>query len=84
MRKQVPEKPTTVATIMNSREFTLGVIDGRAGRGYRTAYATWGGNQQWNYERGRQWAAQAPRSVTLKRDGKLTAEARRWFTDEIL
>jgi hypothetical protein len=62
----------------------LGVIDGRAGRDHRSAYATWGSNEQWNYERGRQWAVLAPRSVALKRSGKLTAEAKHWFTDDIL
>ena len=81
---QIPTWPTTINAIMSSREFAWGVIDGRAGRGYRSAYATWGSNRQFDYERGRQWAAQAPRSVTLKRAGKVTAEARRWFTDGIL
>ncbi len=84
MRKQVLEIPTTIEAIMDSREFALGVIDGRAGRGHRSAYATWDGNQQWDYEHGRQWAALAPRSVVLKRNGKLTAEAKRWFTADIL
>jgi len=81
---QVPTRPTTLEKIMSSPEFALGAIDARAGRGYRNAYATWSGNRQWDYERGRQWAAQAPRAVALKRNGKVTAEARRWFGDEIL
>jgi len=84
MRRQVPTSPTTIEEIMNSREFALGVIDFRAGRPHRSDYATWGGNRQWNYERGRQWAALAPRTVPVKRDGKLTAEAKRWFTHDIL
>jgi len=81
---QVPTWPTTIDEIMSSSEFALGAIDARAGRGYRSAYATWGSNRQWNYERGRAWGVLAPRSVILKRDGKLTAQARRWFTNEIL
>jgi hypothetical protein len=31
--------------------------------------------KQWNYERGRQWVQQAPRTVALKRNGKITDEA---------
>jgi len=81
---QVPTWPTTIDEIMSSFEFALGAADVRSRRGYRSAYATWNSNRQWNYERGRQWATQAPRSVALKRDGKLTAKAKRWFTDEIL
>jgi len=84
MGKQVPTFPTTIEKIMGTREFVLGVIDGRAGRPHRSAYATWGTDQQWNYERGRAWAALAPRSVALKRNGELTAEAKRWFTADIL
>jgi hypothetical protein len=81
---QVPTWPTTIAAIMSSCEFAMGAADARAGRGYRSAYATWGSNRQWNYERGRAWGLLAPRLVTLKRNGKVTAEARRWFTNEIL
>jgi len=68
---------------MNTAQFTCGVIDRRAGRPYRSDYATWSVNEQWNYERGRAWATLAPRSVALKRDGKLTAEAMHWFTRDI-
>jgi len=65
MREQVPTSLTTIDAIMNTREFALGVTDGRAGRGYRSAYATWDIDRQWNYERGRAWAALAPRSMAL-------------------
>jgi hypothetical protein len=84
MGAQVPEMPTTIDAVMNTREFALGVIDARAGRGHRNHYATWGIDEQWNYERGRAWAALAPRSVALKRNGEITAEAKRWFTADIL
>src|SRR6516164_3223430 len=77
MPQQVPTSPTTVEAIMATREFALGVIDGRAGRGHRSDYATWGVDEQWNYERGRQWAALVPRAVALKRNGEITAEAKR-------
>ncbi|HVI61341.1 MAG TPA: hypothetical protein VM910_01915 [Bradyrhizobium sp.] len=68
---------------MASTEFALGAIDRRAGRGYRSDYTTWSGNQQWNYERGRAWATTAPRSVPLKRNGKLTPAALRFAGDII-
>jgi hypothetical protein len=84
MGAQVPTFLTTIDAIMSTPEFVLGVIDARAGRGHRSDYATWNTNRQWNYERGRTWAAVAPRSVVLKRNGEITAEARRWYTDDIL
>jgi hypothetical protein len=48
-------------------------------RGYRSAYATWDIDGQWNYERGRAWAVSAPRSVELRRNGKLSPAAIRGF-----
>jgi hypothetical protein len=82
--QQVPTSSTTIEEIMDTREFALGVIDYRAGRPHRSDYTTWGIDEQWNYERGRAWAALAPKSVALKRDGEITAEAMRWFTCDIL
>jgi hypothetical protein len=77
---QVPTRPVSIEEIMSSAEFALGVADARAGRPYRTSYQAWPTNAQWFYERGRQWAQQAPRTVALKRNGKLTTEAVRWYT----
>ena len=82
--KQVPTSPTTIEAIMMTPHFALGVVDRRAGRGYRSAYATWGIDEQWNYERGRTWAVSAPRSVELRRNGKLNPAAIKWFHDDIL
>ena len=81
---QVPTRPVTVLEIMSSPTFTLGVADVRAGLGYRSDYQRWDGNTQWNYERGLQWARQAPRTVALKRNDKITDEAIRWYTDDII
>jgi hypothetical protein len=81
---QVPTTLTTAEEIMMSPYFALGAADQWAGRGYRSTYATWQGNDQWNYERGRAWAVVAPRSVALKRDGKLNPAAIKWFYEAVL
>jgi hypothetical protein len=81
---QVPTTPTSIVSVMSSPYFALGVADQRAGRAYRSAYATWRINDQWNYERGRAWAISAPRSVELHRNGKLSPTAIKWFHRDIL
>jgi hypothetical protein len=82
---QVPTRPVTIHEIMSSWAFALGAADARAGRGYRADYDSWSDtNDRWNYERGRQWAARAPRTVALKRNGKITDEAVRWYTCNII
>jgi hypothetical protein len=73
--EQEPTQEATLEWVMNKPEFALGVLDQRAGRGYRAAYATWGVNEQWNYERGRAWATVAPRSVPLKVGKRLNPAA---------
>ena len=77
---QIPTRGVTIMTVMARREFALGVTDVRAGRPLRPDYDEWATNRQWAYERGRQWASVAPRTVALKnRQGRITAEAVRWF-----
>jgi hypothetical protein len=76
---QVPTHPVTILSVMQDPKFGLGVADVRTGRGYHPGYETWDGNEQWNYERGRQWATLAPRDLALKKGGKVTAEAIAWF-----
>jgi hypothetical protein len=52
----------------------------RAGRGCPHDYDDWmATNDQWAYERGRAWGSLTPRSVPLKTNGKVTAQARQWF-----
>ena len=71
--------------IMESKEFALGVADVRAGRDYHPDYEIWAkDNRSWNYERGRQWACVAPRNVALKRNGSVTAEAKKWWPHEVV
>jgi hypothetical protein len=81
---QVPTSGTTIEEVMSSPYFALGVADQRAGRGHRSAFATWGIDDQWNYERGRAWAVLAPRSVALKLDGKLNPKALVYFHKDII
>jgi hypothetical protein len=83
---QIPTRPTTIARIMADPKFALGVADARAGRGYPANYDTWR-EGQWSYERGRQWAQIAPRSLPLKMDGQINPRALLWFrkhADDIL
>jgi hypothetical protein len=82
--RQIRVFPTTVWKIMSSPHFALGASDRRAGRGYPAAYAAWRTNDQWDYERGRAWAVSAPRSIELRRGGKLNPEAVRWYHGDIL
>jgi hypothetical protein len=77
---QVPTRGTTIEEIMSSPYFALGVADVRARRGFRADYDTWAhANAQWDYDRGRQWATVAPKSIPLKRNGKITREAMRLY-----
>ena len=79
--EQIPTRGITVEAIMAWPHFALGVADARAGKPYRREYSTsnWSTNDRWMYERGRMWAACAPRSVVLKRNGRVSAEAMRYF-----
>lgn len=63
---------------MASPLFERGVTDARNSRGYPADYDTWK-DGEWAYERGRQWVRVAPRSVKLRINGKVTAEAITWF-----
>jgi hypothetical protein len=78
---QIPTHVTTVEQVMSSRTFALGVADARAGRSMHMDYDT---NDQWSYERGRCWARLASRHLTLKRDGKVTREAIRYFSRDVI
>ena len=82
---QIPTWPVTVQEIMSDPKFALGVADVRANRGYPLGYDTWKDtNDRWAYERGRQWAQIAPRSLPLKIQGKLNPQAVLRYGDDIL
>jgi hypothetical protein len=82
---QIPTRSVTIVEIMSAPMFELGVADVRADRGYPLGYDLWGDtNDRWDYERGRQWARLAPRHLKLKIDGKVTVEALRLYSEDIL
>jgi hypothetical protein len=81
---QIPIFATTVEKIMSNPTFALGVADARAERPMHKDYDKWGTNDQWDYGRGRCWARLAPRTVALKRDGKITREAIRYYSQDII
>jgi hypothetical protein len=64
---------------MSDPSFERGVRDARAGKPYPDSFDTWNVNAAWNYERGRAWASRVPASVVVKRNGRVTDEALRWF-----
>jgi hypothetical protein len=77
--QQVPTVAVTIEQIMASPKFERGVIDARGGKPFAKDYDTWSdANQQWAYERGRQWGRLVPKSVALKRNGIVTTEALKW------
>jgi hypothetical protein len=71
--------PTTIAKIMAMPTFALGVADVREGRGPHPDRDCWSVNQQWSYERGRQWARLAPRDVALRQGGQINPAAIAWY-----
>jgi hypothetical protein len=78
-KEQIPTKPVSIRRIMGDSAFERGVRDVRAGRPFPAVIDTWEVNTAWNYERGRVWAQRVPASVDLKRNGRVTDEAVRWY-----
>jgi hypothetical protein len=60
---------------MSQRTFERGLIDGRANRDFPSEYDLWSKGEQWNYERGRFFAAVAPADVPLRIKGKINTRA---------
>jgi len=77
--RQVETSRCTVEEIMSSPMFARGVEDRRAGRPYSDVSAI--DDPTWSYERGRQWASIAPRSLRLRLKGRLNPEAIEFFVD---
>ncbi|MGY4285785.1 hypothetical protein ACVWXO_005005 [Bradyrhizobium sp. LM2.7] len=81
--EQVPTRLVSLMTIMRDPAFALGVRDARARLPYRATYDLWTTNSQWNYERGRQWAALAPRELPLNCGSQINPDAVRLYGDAI-
>jgi hypothetical protein len=78
-QEQISTTWTAIQWIMSDPAFEFGVRDIRAGRPFPGDFDDWDTNRQWNYERGRAFAKLVPRSVVLRRGGRLTQEAIDWF-----
>jgi hypothetical protein len=61
---QVRTVPTTIEAIMRSPHFAAGVDDYRRGRPIPATMDARHSKDMWEYERGRQWAALAPFSMS--------------------
>jgi hypothetical protein len=79
--KQADTIGSTPRQILRSAAFAAGAADVRAGK--PTRFDSFG-DDDWNYERGRQWAFIAPMSMPLRSGGKLNHEALRLLTRALL
>jgi hypothetical protein len=73
---QVPTRRVSVEEIIRDPKFAQGVKDARAGRPFPADFDAWEhGNDQWCYERGRQWAAVMPRDQKFKSGDRIPPRA---------
>jgi hypothetical protein len=66
--RQVTTCPASIAQIMGSKSFALGVEDCRRGAPPQFDREEIDGHNQWDYERGRLWALIAPVTMPLRID----------------
>lgn len=78
---QADTRAVSTRTIMLSIAFRWGCNDYRAQRPFRDDLPP---NWDWNYERGRQFAAVAPRNMPIKVNGRLNADAVAIFEREAI
>jgi hypothetical protein len=82
VQAQAPTGPITAQQIVRSKEFNGGVVDVRLGRPPRFDDPI---AQDWNYERGRQWALLAPMRLPTTIGRRANPEAvallRRFFAE---
>lgn len=62
------------ATVIRTKYFMMGYKDKVAGKPFHSEYDTWELNDQWNYERGRQYGTLAPQ-IYPKNGQKVTKMA---------
>jgi hypothetical protein len=75
---QVPIRWTSAQSIMRSKAFAAGVADVRQGRAPRFD------TDDWDYERGRQWAVVAPMSMPVKIGRRVNPEAVLVFEETVI
>jgi hypothetical protein len=74
----------TAREYADRKSFALGIVDARAGRPFRKSYETWGTQDQWCYETGRQLAQILPRDVPpLTARGKPHNRVISWLQNNI-
>ena len=79
--KNVSEARTvTIQYIARNKEFNIGYADYNAGV-WRKEYETWSINQQWNYERGRAYAASGGPQI---KNGRTTRRQALWHINDML
>jgi hypothetical protein len=71
--QQVAGGAVKVSTVLNSKEFTMGVYDAALGEPFDKSYESMTINQQWFYERGRLFALVCP-GIGLK-EGRTVTQA---------
>jgi hypothetical protein len=76
-KEQIETCPASVYRIMSSSAFAQGVSDIRNGRPAR--FDEFDDDDLWAYERGRQWASIAPKSMPVRIGRKLNLEAVKLF-----
>jgi hypothetical protein len=71
----------TPRMIMRRKAFLFGVDDYRTGRSFRPAYENQEWGAQWDYERGRIWAAVAPQELEVMNGRAVNQEAVRMYNE---
>jgi hypothetical protein len=72
---QIKTYAVSIARIMGSKSFALGVEDRRRGAPPQFDREETDGHDQWDYERGRLWASLAPVTMPLRIGKKLNPKA---------
>ena len=78
---QIPIKPCTILSILRTRRFNEGVRDYPGS--FPAEYDSWNAKDQWNYERGRLFAAATNKTIEVKNEKAVRTQAIRVYEDLI-